>query len=63
MIVWYNVNSSKLNMSFLTQKKESTAMSKKARVALNNYEYCFELGLYTAARSWWNEFVALGGLA
>ncbi len=37
-------------------------MTHKQAAALHNFEFCLSNGLYTAARSWWLEFVALGGL-
>jgi len=34
----------------------------RAQAALHNHDYCLRSGRYAAARSWWAEFVRLGGL-
>lgn len=36
-------------------------VSRRATIALENWEYCFQLGYYTAARSWWALYEQLRG--
>lgn len=37
-------------------------MTHRQAAALHNHDYLLRAGYYAAARSWWREFIRLGGL-